>query len=333
MRISDGIEVFRYPLSAPAAGVLAHFAEYLLAVPASLDPLSARSLRGLIDVVHACNPPDLLFPIGWHFLKLPAPPSSSISTTWGPSCRRRREAAGGRYTDCCSGRNGERTELPTAVVIATNETYRRIAIDRGACRSERSSWCATSPDPARLHPDAAGPDAEGRAPMAGRLPRHHGTPGRRRPVRAGGGSDCLVAPRQVRFAAIGAGDQLGAAAGADGATWPAKVTSSSPVASRMRTLRRYLATAEVGVSPDPANGFNEFCTMNKTLEYMAMGLPIAAFDLEETRVSAADAAVYARPNDPQDLADNIADACWTTPALGARMARTGQGRTLGLSWR
>jgi glycosyltransferase involved in cell wall biosynthesis len=56
-----------------------------------------------------------------------------------------------------------------------------------------------------------------------------------------------------------------------------------------------LSTADVGVSPDPLNPLNDVSTMNKTMEYMAFGLPVVAFDLVETRVSAGDAAVYADP--------------------------------------
>src|SRR4029079_17580237 len=57
-----------------------------------------------------------------------------------------------------------------------------------------------------------------------------------------------------------------------------------------------LSTADLGLSPDPKNPLNDVSTMNKTLEYMAYRLPVVAFDLLETRVSAADAAVYATPN-------------------------------------
>jgi glycosyltransferase involved in cell wall biosynthesis len=45
--------------------------------------------------------------------------------------------------------------------------------------------------------------------------------------------------------------------------------------------------------------------MNKTMEYMAFGLPVVAFDLRETRVSAGDAAAYATPNDVQDYAEAV----------------------------
>ena len=62
-----------------------------------------------------------------------------------------------------------------------------------------------------------------------------------------------------------------------------------------------LSTADVGLCPDPKNPLNDVSTMNKTMEYMAFGLPVVAFDLHETRVSAADAAVYAEPNEVQRL--------------------------------
>ena len=56
-----------------------------------------------------------------------------------------------------------------------------------------------------------------------------------------------------------------------------------------------LSTADVGLSPDPLNPLNDVSTMNKTMEYMAFGLPVVAFDLVETRVSADEAAVVRRP--------------------------------------
>ena len=63
-----------------------------------------------------------------------------------------------------------------------------------------------------------------------------------------------------------------------------------------------LSTADLGISPDPKNPLNDLSTMNKTMEYMAFGLPVVAFDLRETRVSAGDAGVYATPNDVGELA-------------------------------
>ena len=70
-------------------------------------------------------------------------------------------------------------------------------------------------------------------------------------------------------------------------------------------VARILSTAVVGLSPDPKNPLNDVSTMNKTMEYMAFGLPVVAFDLRETRVSAGDAAVYVRPNDVRAYAETI----------------------------
>ena len=63
------------------------------------------------------------------------------------------------------------------------------------------------------------------------------------------------------------------------------------------TVLDVLSTAAVGLSPDPKNPLNDVSTMNKTLEYMAFGLPVVAFDLKETRVSAGDAASYIESGD------------------------------------
>jgi glycosyltransferase involved in cell wall biosynthesis len=72
-------------------------------------------------------------------------------------------------------------------------------------------------------------------------------------------------------------------------------------------VKSILSTADVGLSPDPKNPLNDVSTMNKTMEYMAFELPVVAFDLRETRVSAGDAAVYVRPNDVREYARAIVD--------------------------
>jgi glycosyltransferase involved in cell wall biosynthesis len=67
-------------------------------------------------------------------------------------------------------------------------------------------------------------------------------------------------------------------------------------------VRDILSTADIGLSPDPKNPLNDVSTMNKTMEYMAFGLPVLAFDLRETRASAAEAGAYAAPNDVGEMA-------------------------------
>jgi glycosyltransferase involved in cell wall biosynthesis len=66
-----------------------------------------------------------------------------------------------------------------------------------------------------------------------------------------------------------------------------------------------LNTAEVCVNPDVANAMNDISTMNKVMEYMALGKPMVQFDLAEGRFSAREASLYARKNDAWDLAEKI----------------------------
>jgi glycosyltransferase involved in cell wall biosynthesis len=73
----------------------------------------------------------------------------------------------------------------------------------------------------------------------------------------------------------------------------------------MDLIRRYLATSDVCVDTMPKTAYSDAATMNKILEYMSMGRPVVAFDLVETRISAQEAAVYARPDDIADLSAHI----------------------------
>ena len=67
-----------------------------------------------------------------------------------------------------------------------------------------------------------------------------------------------------------------------------------------------LRTIDLGVSCDPINPYNDHCTMNKVLEYMAFGKAQVLFDLKEGRFSAGNAAVYVGENSPIKLAEAIA---------------------------
>ncbi|MER2556684.1 MAG: glycosyltransferase [Candidatus Competibacter denitrificans] len=72
------------------------------------------------------------------------------------------------------------------------------------------------------------------------------------------------------------------------------------------SLFERLASADLGVCPDPKNPFNDKLSMNKVMEYMSFGLPVVQFNLTENRLLAADAAIYAGDdNDPQALAEAI----------------------------
>jgi glycosyltransferase involved in cell wall biosynthesis len=97
-------------------------------------------------------------------------------------------------------------------------------------------------------------------------------------------------------------------------------------------VQRCLSTADVCLSPDPKNPLNDVSTMNKVLEYMAMGRPVVSFDLTEARVSAGDAAVYARADDEAEFAVKI-DLLLRDEELRDAMGRRGRQRVeTSLSW-
>jgi glycosyltransferase involved in cell wall biosynthesis len=326
----DGIEVFRYPLPTTAAGFVNHLAEYAIAIPSSLI-LSVLAWRGRrYDVVHACNPPDFFFPIGWLFKRLGAAfvfDQHDLSPEVYVAQGGRRGGLVHRLLLSCE----RRTYRTADVVIATNETYRRFALERGGVNPDRVFVVRSSPDPARIHrvePDPALRD--GRPHLVAYL----GTMGQQDGVDLFVDAARHVAaarPGQVRFVAMGGGpmlEDLREQVRRERLTEDVTFTGRVPD----EFVRRVLSTTDVAISPDPANDFNEYCTMNKTLEYMAVGVPVVAFELEETRVSAGDAAAYATPNRPTDLAELVMELL-DDPERRARMGEIGRQRVSGpLSW-
>jgi glycosyltransferase involved in cell wall biosynthesis len=97
-------------------------------------------------------------------------------------------------------------------------------------------------------------------------------------------------------------------------------------------LLAMLNTADVCVNPDLANEMNDKSTMNKIMEYMALGKPIVQFDLTEGRFSAQEASLYARRNDSRDLADQLLALLDDEPRR-RRMGDFGRARVANeLSW-
>ncbi|MGH2927208.1 MAG: glycosyltransferase, partial [Solirubrobacteraceae bacterium] len=99
------------------------------------------------------------------------------------------------------------------------------------------------------------------------------------------------------------------------------------------TVQVVLSTADLGMSPDPLNPLNDLSTMNKTMEYMAFGVPVLAFDLRETRASAAEAGAYATPNDVMEMSQKLVDLIDHEPrrlAMGAAGRRRVEDK---LAWR
>lgn len=326
----EGIEIFRYPLPTTGAGLARHLAEYAVALPASLV-LALLAWGGRrVDVVHTCNPPDFFFPIGHLFRVLGSAfvfDQHDLAPEVYVAQGGRKGGAVHRFLLWCE----RMTYRGADAVIATNQSYRRFAVDRGGVAEDRVHVVRSSPDPRRIFPVEPDPALKGEGAY---LVSYLGTMGPQ------DGVDLFVEaarevlekmPGQVRFVAMGGGNQLEALrhrVARDGLSADIEFTGRIPDDQ----VRRTLATSDLAISPDPVNGFNEYCTMNKTLEYMAMGVPVVSFDLEETRVSAGDAAAYAPPNQPAGLARLVIELLGD-PNRRAAMGRTGRERIEGpLSW-
>jgi glycosyltransferase involved in cell wall biosynthesis len=301
----DRIHVYRYNLPLEASGALGYALEYGVALFRGFV-LSLRVLmtRGF-DVVHACNPPDLFFLIGG-FYKLFGKRFVFDHHDLNPELY---EAKFGRrdffYRLLLKL---ERWTFRTAdVSIATNESYRDIALGRGGMDPERVFVVRSGPSLERLRIQP--PDDKlkrGRRHLVGYV----GVMGRQE------GIDLLLhaarvivlcyARDDVHFGLVGGGtslEEMRELAQELGVAEYVTFTGRVPDAELLAMLN----TADVCVNPDRACELNDKSTMNKVMEYMALAKPVVQFDLTEGRRSAGEASLYARPDDPVDLAAKILD--------------------------
>ncbi len=327
----EDIAIWRYDLPVEAEGARGYAMEYSVALLRTFVLCWRVLLTRGFDVVHACNPPDLFFLIG-RFFKLFGKKFVFDHHDLSPELY---EAKFGRrdffYRLML---RLERWTFRTAdVAIATNESYRRIALERGGMAPDRVFVVRSGPSLERLK---IGPPEDrlkrGRAHLVGYV----GVMGRQE------GIDYLLravrhlvfglARTDIHFGLVGGGTSLEAMkvlaaelGVADFVTFAGRVADDEMLAM--------LNTADVCVNPDIASEMNDKSTMNKIMEYMALGKPIVQFDLAEGRYTAQAASLYARKNDSADLAGKIAELI-DDPERRARMGAYGRGRVENeLEWR
>jgi glycosyltransferase involved in cell wall biosynthesis len=331
----DGIHVYRYSLRT-GNGVVAYLVEYGTALLMSFM-LSWRAWRRHgFEVIHAANPPDFFFPIAWFFRPFgvkfvfdqhdlaPETFQGRFDGRIPPRVARLLR----RLLTFCERRSYRAADL----VIVTNESFRRIALDRGGVAADSVAVVRNGPDPERLKPTAAEDERDTRnryiLAYVGEMAPQDGVEYALHALHA------LVNLRHR--------DDVGLVLIGDGTAAPAlrRLTHELRLDAHVTftgwvspaEVARYLAPADVGLSPEPRNAMNDASTMIKVMEYMAMGKPIVAFDLTETRASAQDAALYARPNSPEDFAVKI-EQLLDDAGLRRRMGEFGRERIeKNLSW-
>ena len=321
----DGVAIHTYPPYAPGGSKAGFFLEYVYSFLATARLARRARRQGSFDVVQACNPPDIFWPLArW----LRARDGSRFVFDHHDLCPELFES---RFPDGPPVLHRgllllERSTFHAADrVTSTNESYAAVARARGGKRPEHVTVVRTGPDPERLKPAPPTP-----ALRRGRdhLVAYLGVMGPQ------DGVDLVLAAadvivhrmgrRDISFTLMGSGDcfeDLLAQRDRLGLADHVEMTGRVPD----ETVTQVLSTADVGLSPDPKNPLNDVSTMNKTMEYMSFGLPVVAFDLRETRVSAGPSAVYATPNEVDSYAQAIVDLV-DDPARRAEMGRLGRER-------
>lgn len=327
----ENISIYRYELPLLGSGFVTYLVEYGVAMLMSLL-LSVRVFRREgFDIIHACNPPDLFFIIGAIYKLLGR---KFIFDQHDLSPETFYIRFGGRFRPVFKLMLLlEWLTYKTAdLVITTNESMKDFAQTRGGVPAGRVFIVRTGPDVARLHPVPAEPELKrGKRFLVAYLGVMGPYDGVDMALYAAREVVHTHGRRDVQFTFIGKGDktrefqQLAHALGIqEYVEFPGRISDAD--------VRRYLSTADICLSPDPANGLNEFNTMNKTMEYMAMARPVVAFDIRETRYSAQDAALYAQPNDTSQMAQRIIELL-DNPELRERLGQIGEQRVrLELGW-
>ena len=218
------------------------------------------------------------------------------------------------------------------LIITSNASQKRFAIERGHSRPERVFIVRNGPDLNHFGLVPAEPELKGGRSFllayVGVMEVQDGV------------ENCLYAlhrliyrrgRQDIALVLMGGGDHVPALQ-----TLAHKLQLGEYVTftgwTTLKDIMRYLTVADVGLVPDLQNGLNEYCTMIKTMEYMAMGKPIVAFDLAETHYSAQDAALYATPNIVEDFASKI-ETLLNDEELRLRMGALGRKRVEEtLSW-
>jgi glycosyltransferase involved in cell wall biosynthesis len=296
-QVLDDVTIYGYRPYAPGGSPISFVFEYAYSMFATARLARRARRRGVFDVIQACNPPDVFWPMARWFKVRDRTRFVFDHHDLCPELYESRFPEGSRLAHRGLLLLERQTFRAADHVTSTNASYARIAFERGHKKPDEVTVVRTGPDAQRLKRIA--PDhalRRGRTHLATYLGVMGPQDGVEIVIRA---ADVIVnqlGRQDIGFTLMGSGDcydelvalrdDLGLR---DHVELPGRVSDE--------TVAAVLSTADVGLCPDPMNALNNVSTMNKTMEYMAYELPVLAFDLLETRVSAQEAARYVEPND------------------------------------
>jgi glycosyltransferase involved in cell wall biosynthesis len=319
----EGIRIYRHWISEEAGGLLGFLGEYASALWGELR-LTWKAWRcHRFRVIHLCNPPDLLFLVALPFRWFAgARVIYDVHDAWPEMFEAKFGRRGLLYW---AVRLAERLTYATAdVVLATNQSVRKIALERGRKAAEQVFVVRTAPKISSTGPGRDDSLRKGRRYLVGYVGVMGNADGVDYLVRAAAHVVGVLGRRDVQFLLMGTGpehprlvalrDELGIGEFVD---LPGRVTNEF--------LFTALQTIDLGAACDPINPYNDHCTMNKTLEYMAFGKPQVMFATREGRASAGEAAVYVGENSAERLGEAIVRTL-DDPEGRERMGRIGAER-------
>jgi glycosyltransferase involved in cell wall biosynthesis len=326
----EGVQIHRFRLRFARHGP-GYAREYVSALWHSLRITLRLQRQEPFDVVHVCNPPDLMILAA---LPLKAVGSRLIFDQHDvvPELYLSRFPGGSRLLHRLLTLLERLAYAAADVVIATNESYRRIALERGRVAPDRVFVVRNGPNLDRFVPVDPDPRLKrGKEHLVcyiGVIGHHDGVD---HALRALAHLRHGIGRTDFHAVFIGFGDALESCIGlarelrlGDCVEFTGRGTDE--------VLQRYLSTADVCLSPDPQSPFNDVSTMMKIMEYMSMSRPIVSFDLTESRFSAGEAAVYAHNDDEEEFARLIAKLL-DAPEQRAEMGAAGRRRVeQSLSW-
>ena len=331
--VVDSVRIYRHPKPPEASGAVGYGLEYGLAMLYAFAVSLYVFFRRGFDIVHAHNPPDTFVFIGLLY-KLVGRKFVFDHHDLSPEMFDARFGEGDKpalkrillFLERLSVRSAEHT-------IVTNESYKTLAVERSGVPEIRVSVVRNGPELARF--EGIVPD-ETLAARPGSILAYVGTMGPQ------DGLDYLLKALQVLVFELGHEDVHCVLIG-DGDALPGlkrlaaelKVEPYVDFTGRLELseLLPLVAAADICLDPDPSNPYNDRSTMIKLTEYMALAKPIVAFDLPEHRVSAGEAALYAKANKVRAFAQGVADLL-ADPVRRERMGKLGRERVeTQLSWR
>ena len=301
--VLDGIQIYRHWITEEANGIKGFLGEYASALFGELYCAIKAWRRTGFDVIHLCNPPDLLFLVALPF-KLIAGVKViyDVHDLWPEMFEAKFGKRGLLYW---AVRIAERVTLWLAdAVMATNQSVLAAVKRRGKKNDEEVFVVRTAPN--KLNTSLPVDDAlkNGRKFLVGYIGVMGNADGVNYLVDAAKHIVKSHGRDDVQFLLMGSGpehadllkqrDELGLQ---DFVAMPGRVSNEF--------LFTALKTMDLGVACDPINDYNDHCTMNKTLEYMAFSKAQVMFGTREGRFSAGDAARYVMENSAEKLGDAI----------------------------